>query len=188
MSVARGAFVCARLSAGLQEDVMDRTRTTAVVWALLTASGAGFSHAAFAQGSPSIVGMWTFVSSINEQNGRKTDTYGLGAQGVMVLDASGRYSITIIGADLPKFTSNNRAAGTAEETKAVSAKSNAHFGSYVVSTADQAIIFKIESGTFPNTNGTEQKRKLTVNGDELQYAVGASSVGGSSVVTWRRVK
>jgi hypothetical protein len=52
----------------------------------------------------------------------------------------------------------------------------------------EAITFKIESSTFPNWNGTDQKRTLTIRGDELQYAVTASSAGGSSVVTWKRVK
>ena len=39
-----------------------------------------------AESAQEVVGMWTFVSSINEQNGRKSDTYGPGAAGVMVLE------------------------------------------------------------------------------------------------------
>jgi hypothetical protein len=132
--------------------------------------------------------MWAFVSSINEQNGRKTETYGPGATGVMVLDSSGRYAITIIAAGLPKFASNSRTTATADEAKAVVGRSNAHFGTYAMDAGDKTITFKIESATFPNWNGTEQKRTLTIRGDELQYAVTASSAGGSSVVTWKRVK
>jgi hypothetical protein len=143
---------------------------------------------AFAQIANDVIGMWTFVSSINEQNGSKTETYGPGATGVMVLGSSGRYAITIIAAGLPKFVSNNRATATAEEAKVVVARSNAHFGTYYVNRGDRTITFKIESATFPNWNGTEQKRVLTIKGDELQYAVAASSAGGSSVVTWKRAK
>ena len=142
----------------------------------------------FAQTANDALGMWAFVSSLNEQNGRKTETYGPGATGVMVLDASGRYAITIIAAGLPKFSSNSRTTTTADEAKAVVARSNAHFGTYFMNAGDKTITFKIESATFPNWNGTEQKRTLTIRGDELQYAVTASSVGGSSVVTWKRVK
>src|SRR5690349_1170903 len=142
----------------------------------------------FAQIANDAIGMWAFVSSINEQNGRRTETYGPGATGVMVLDYSGRYAITIIAAGLPKFASNNRTTATAEEAKTVVASSNAHFGSYSVNPGDSTITFKIESATFPNWNGTEQKRTLTIRGDELQYAVAASSAGGSSVVTWKRAK
>jgi hypothetical protein len=141
-----------------------------------------------AETAQEVVGTWTFVSSINEQNGRKSDTYGPGAAGVMVLDASGRYTVTIIAADLPKFASNNRASATAEESKAVVAKSNAHFGTYSVNAGEKTITFNIESATFPNWNGSVQKRNLVVHGDELQYAVAASSAGGSSVVTWKRAQ
>ena len=142
----------------------------------------------FAQNANYAIGMWAFVSSINEQNGRKTETYGPGATGVMVLDSSGRYAITIIAAGLPKFASNSRTTATADEAKAVVGRSNAHFGTYSMDAGDKTITFKIESATFPNWNGTEQKRTLTIRGDELQYAVTASSAGGSSVVTWKRVK
>jgi hypothetical protein len=143
---------------------------------------------AAAQSAADVVGTWTFVSSINEQNGRKTDTYGAGATGVMVLDAQGHYSLMIIGANLPKYASNNRTAGTSEEYKAIASRSNAHFGAYAVDTANKTITFKIESATFPNWNGTQQTRALMLKGDELQYAVAASGAGGSSVVTWRRAK
>ena len=142
----------------------------------------------FAQTANDALGMWAFVSSLNEQDGRKTETYGPGATGVMVLDSSGRYAITIIAAGLPKFASNNRTTATADEAKAVVARSNAHFGTYSMNAGDKTITFKIESATFPNWNGTEQKRTLTIRGDELQYAVTASSAGGSSVVAWKRAK
>jgi hypothetical protein len=142
----------------------------------------------FAENANGAIGMWAFVSSINEQNGRRSETYGPGATGVMVLDSSGRYAITIIAAWLPKFVSNNRTTATADEAKAVVARSNAHFGTYSMNAGDKTITFKVESATFPNWNGTEQKRTLTIRGDELLYAVTASSAGGSSVVTWKRVK
>jgi Lipocalin-like domain len=146
---------------------------------------AGF---AAAQSGGGVVGTWTFVSSINEQNGRRTETYGPGATGTMTLDAQGHYSLMIIGANLPKYASNNRTSGTPEEYKAIASRSNAHFGTYVVDAAGKTITFKIESATFPNWNGTQQTRALTLKGDELEYAVAASGAGGSSVVSWKRTK
>src|SRR4051794_38727566 len=160
---------------------------TLATMTVLTLGVIALPCAAFAQSSEAI-GMWTFVSSINEQGGRKTETYGPGAMGVMVLDSSGRYAVTIIAAGLPKFVSDNRAAATADEAKAVVGRSNAHFGTYSVNPGEKTITFNIESATFPNWNGTGQKRTLTIRGDELQYAVAVSSAGGSSVVTWKRSK
>ena len=62
-----------------------------------------FSSGALAQGAGDVVGTWLFVSSIRDSEGGKMNTYGAGAEGRMILDGGGHYSITIIGANLPKF-------------------------------------------------------------------------------------
>jgi hypothetical protein len=141
-----------------------------------------------AQSIKDVVGTYTLVSAITEQGGSKTEVFGPGAKGVLSLDSSGRYALVITAADVPKFASNNRMTGTAEENKAVVAKSIAHFGTYSISEADKTINFKIESATFANWNATEQKRNFTLSGDELKYSVAAASGGGTATVTWKRSK
>jgi len=79
--------------------------------ALLVASQ---SRAALAQTVANVVGTWTLVSSVIDRDGTKTDQFDSGAKGMLVLDANGRFMLTIIGADLPKFASNNRASGTSK--------------------------------------------------------------------------
>ena len=105
----------------------------------------------------------------------------------MILDSGGRYSITIIGANLPKFASGAVFRGTAQENAAVLGRSNAHFGTYSVDPKDKSIMFRTERGTFPNGDGTSQKRRFTLIGDELAYVIPLPN-GGTSVVTWRRAK
>ncbi len=144
--------------------------------------------AAFAQSANSVVGTWTLVSATTELGGNKSDTFGPGAKGMLSLDAGGRYVLTILGSGLPKFASNNRATGTAEENMAVIGKSIAHFGTYSVNEADKTITFKIESATFPNWNETAQKRSFTISGDELKYNVAAGSAGGTAALIWKRAK
>lgn len=144
---------------------------------------------ALAQTATEVVGTWTLVSSVTEKDGTRTDQFGLGAKGLLILDAAGNFMLTIIGPDLPKFASNNRAAGTAEENKAVLSKSIAMIGTYSVNVADKTLTFKVDSATFPNWNGTEQKRLLSSgNKDELKYVTPTASSGGVGTVTWRRVK
>lgn len=156
-------------------------------WVLL--GGAFSASGAFAQSANDVVGTWTLVSSITELDGKKTDQFGPGAKGMMSLDAGGRFMLTIIGADLPKFASNNRATGTPEENKVVVSKSIALFGIYSINLADKTLTLKIETATFPNWNATEQKRSLiTVSGDELKYATARASGGGTATVTWKRAK
>jgi Lipocalin-like domain len=144
---------------------------------------------ASAQSASDVVGTWTLVSSITEKDGTRTDQFGTGAKGMMTLDATGHFMLTIIGPDLPKFVSNNRAAGTSEEAMAVVSKSIAMIGTYSVSAADKTLTFKVESATFPNWNGTDQKRLLASgNMDELKYVTPTASSGGVGTVTWKRAK
>jgi Lipocalin-like domain len=161
----------------------------AVVAAWAAQAAVFLSSSASAQSVNDIVGTWTLVSSVSEKDGMKTDQFGSGAKGMMVLDAKGHFMLTIIGPDLPRFGSNNRAGGTAEENKAVVSKSIAMIGDYSVNTSDKTLTFKVESATFPNWNGTEQKRLLSpLDGDVLKYVTPTASSGGVGTVTWQRVK
>lgn len=144
---------------------------------------------ALAQSASDAVGTWTLVSSVTEKDGTKTDQFGSGAKGMMTLDGDGHFMLTIIGPDLPKFASNNRAGGTAEENKAVMSKSIAMIGTYVVNPADKTLTFKVDSATFPNWNGTEQKRLLSPSDkDELKYITPTASSGGVGTVIWKRAR
>jgi hypothetical protein len=148
-----------------------------------------FSPIASAQSGSDVVGTWTLVSSVTERDGTRTDQFGAGAKGMLSLDSEGHFMLTIIGPDLPQFAANNRAGGTAEENRAVVSKSIAMIGTYSVSAADKTLTFKVDSATFPNWNGTEQKRLLaSTSRDELKYITPTASSGGVGTVTWRRAR
>jgi hypothetical protein len=147
------------------------------------------STSLWAQTADSIRGTWILVSSVTEKDGVKTDQFDAGANGMMSLDADGHFMLTIIGPNLPKFASNNRVAGTPEENKAVMSKSIAMIGTYLVNLSDKTLTFKVERSTFPNWNGTEQKRSIvTASGDELKYITATASSGGVGIVTWKHAK
>lgn len=140
-----------------------------------------------AQTNDDLRGTWALVSSVAEKDGKKTEQFGSGATGMMTLDATGHFMLTIIGPDLPRFASNNRAGGTPDENRAVMSKSIAMLGTYSHNTADKTLTFRVESSTFPNWNGTQQKRIITaVSKDELQYITPTASSGGVGTVSWRR--
>ena len=144
---------------------------------------------ASAQGAKNLAGTWTLVSADNvDASGKKTPTFGPDARGSLIFTSNGRYSINIARASLPKFASDNRAKGTAEENQAVVAGSIAHFGKYSVDEKDKAFTFHIETSTYPNWDGTAQKRPFTVSGDELKYGVAAGSAGGRVELVWKRAK
>ncbi len=167
---------------------MNRQNTLAAISAsLLLLSLAMPAGDAAAQEAKSLVGSWAAVSAIvTDASGKKTDTFGPNPRGILVFTSDGRYTVTIMRASLPKFASNNRNKGSAEENQAVVAGSIAHFGKYKVE--DKAIVFDVESSTYANWDGAPQKRPFTVSGDRLKYAVPVASVGGTAELVWKRVK
>jgi hypothetical protein len=135
-----------------------------------------------------LVGTWTYVSvDTVRPDGSRVPMYGPIPQGLASFDSNGRYILLTARPGLPNFASNNRTEGTPEEYKAVVQGSIAHFGRYTVNEADKTITFRIETSTFPNWNGAEQKRPFTITGDELKWTTAGSS-GGSAEVVLKRAK
>jgi hypothetical protein len=148
---------------------------------------------ALAQTAKDLVGTWKPVSIIvTGPDGRKTEPFGPNPFGpnpnsILVFDANGRFVIVNTRPDLPKFASNNRMQGTADENKAIVQGSIAYFGTYSV--VDKVIIQKVEGGTWPNWTGTEQKRPiLSLTGDDMKLSTPSASVGGTAENTYQRIK
>ncbi len=161
---------------------MNRRDTLATISAsLLLLSLAVPASDAAAQSMKSVAGSYTAVS---------VSAYGPNARGRMMLGADGRYSIILARTTLPKFASNSRIKGTADEYKAVVEGSIAYFGTYTVDDGGKAITFNIEVSTFPNFDGTSQKRPIKVAGDLLTYTVTTASALGQRAgdAVWKRIK
>ncbi|MGB2817035.1 MAG: lipocalin-like domain-containing protein [Burkholderiaceae bacterium] len=136
-----------------------------------------------------VVGTWAYVAvDIVRPDGSRVPLFGENPKGLAIFDNGGRYILMTTRTDQPKFGSTNRMDGTAEENKAVVQGSIAHFGRYVVNEADRSITFRIENSTFPNWNGTEQKRPVVVSGDELKWVTPASTGSGSAEVLLKRAR
>ena len=135
-----------------------------------------------------LVGTWKSVSVTNEKDGTKTDAFGPNPNGITVFTRNGRFVRVETRSDLPKFASNNRNTGTPDENHAVMQGSIAYFGTYSCNAADKTCTYHIEGSTFPNWVGEDQKRVLTLTGDELRETNPAASTGGSAVLVWKRVR
>jgi len=171
---------------------MNRCSTlTSTTMALLFSAVA--LYASDATGQPKtlkeqIVGTWTYVSvDTVHPDGSRVPLFGANPQGQAIFDSNGRYMLLTARSDQPEFASNNRMEGTPEENRAVVQGSIAHFGRYSVNEADKTITFHIETSTFPNWNGIEQKRPIILTGDELKWRTAASS-GGIAEVVLKRAK
>lgn len=136
-----------------------------------------------------LTGAWTLASVYVGEGDKKAEPYGPSPKGALLLAPNGSFALTIVRAGLGKFASNNREQGTVEENTAVVKGSLAYFGSYTVTEAEHVIEVKIDGSTFPNFDGTSQKRLFKLSGDELTLTNAAPSGGGGTAVqVWKRAK
>jgi hypothetical protein len=146
-----------------------------------------FSTACGAADLSTVAGTYAIISVTTTQaSGEKLQPFGAQPVGYLMLTREGRYMSSLMRPDLPKFAVANREKGTPEEMKAVASGSITHMGK--ISVEGNALIFNIEHSTFPNWNGTTQKREFTLNGDILTVRVPAASGGGTGEVVWGRLK
>jgi hypothetical protein len=171
---------------------MNATHRVALAGAVTLAVFAGHALAQQKAGGAKqqIVGVWALVSSINTaKDGKVTNgiSFGPNPAGRIVFTSGGQYVTVNTNPNLPRFKSGNRMQGTAEEYKAVVHGSIASFGTYSVSPDGKVLALKQEGGTWALRNGTEEKRPLTLSGDEMKYTT-AATVGGTSELLYKRIK
>ena len=136
-----------------------------------------------------LVGSWTLVSLTAGEGADQSLPYGPNPKGSMMVDANGRFMITVVRCDLPQFASNNRMTATPDEATAVVQGSIAYYGTYTIDEATLVITVNVEGSTFPNFTGGTQTRILSFEGDEVTYLNPTPSHGGAPVkVTYRRAK
>lgn len=128
-----------------------------------------------------VVGTWLAVSQYVDQDGKKLEPFGSNPKGMVVYDANGRFILMLQRSTLPQFASNNRMTGTPEENKAIVQGSIAYFGRYSVDEKEGKISLHYDGSTYPNWDGEDQIRLITIAGDELKMVSPVSAVGGGVV-------
>ena len=116
-----------------------------------------------------VVGTYTLLIDDGvKADGTHVPNFGPNPDGLLILTADGHYSVQMMRTiNRPKFASNNRTGGTADENKAAIAGTNSAFGTYTVDPADKSITFRIQASLFPNQEGARQKRMITAATDEV---------------------
>jgi len=136
-----------------------------------------------------IVGTWSAVSQHVDQDGKRLEPFGPNPKGIVVYDSHGRFVLVLQRASLPKFASNNRLTGTVEENRAIVQGSIAYFGTYSIDENEKKINIHYDGSTYPNLDGEDQIRNVSISGDELTTISPVSAVGGGTVnLVLRRVK
>ncbi|HEV8629668.1 MAG TPA: lipocalin-like domain-containing protein [Thermoanaerobaculia bacterium] len=166
---------------------------------LLAALSAAFPAAALVAASPAaapvappqLAGTWTLVAVDNVlADGTRTQPYGPHPEGILMFDAAGRYALQILRAGRARYAANDKSRGTAEEYADTVMGTNSHFGRYLVDAGAGTLTFRIEHASYPNWEGTEQRRSFTLVDDLLTYTVPVTTTGGAAIgeVSWRRAR
>ena len=140
-----------------------------------------------AQTAQDLVGTWTLASATIRSGEVKMDMFGPDPSGTLMFGHDGHYALVFLRRDLPKLTSNNRLSQTVEESRDITKGSIAHFGTYAVDETGKFLVLRIESSTFPNWAGAEQRRPFSLSGDELTY-ISPGSSGVATEIVLRRAK
>lgn len=136
-----------------------------------------------------LVGTWKIVSVDNTRpDGSIRQIFGPNPKGIAIFDAHGNTVVVLMRSDRLKYAADNRDQGTAEENRATVQGTHAYFGTYSVIEAERTLVFHNEGNTFPNQEGIDTKRFISITGDEFRWTTPAPSVGGKSEAVWRRVK
>jgi len=135
-----------------------------------------------------LVGTWKIVSVDNTRpDGSVKQIFGPHPKGIAVFDSGGNTAIVLMRSGRPKFAANNRDLGTAEEFKATVQGTHAYFGTYSVIEPEKTLVFHVEGNTFPNQEGVDTRRIISIEGDEFRWITPDPSVGGRSEAVWKRV-
>ena len=135
-----------------------------------------------------LVGTWTLLSwEQKNADGTKVERYGTNPKGIAFFDADGRYIITVMKSDRAKYVSNTLWQGTHQENKETADGTITYFGTYSTNEIGDSITIHVEGSSFPNWNGSDQKRFVAIVGDQLTLTV--RPPGGDVVdVIWKRAK
>lgn len=154
---------------------------------LLALSAALPQPAAAAPMAASLTGTWTLVAAdVLHADGTRAHDYGDAPKGLLMVDAQGHYSLQIYDPQRPHYASGDRDSGTAAEYKGNALGISTHFGMLHVD--GDVLTLDVDSASFPNQDGKQQKRVFKLDGDELSYRVQARPNGDVPVSVWRRLK
>ena len=133
-------------------------------------------------------GTWTLVAADKIlPDGRTTRDYGDHPKGRLVVDDMGRYSLQIFKSERARFARDSKADGSAEEFRSAVMGSSTHYGALAIDARAGVLVFSIEGSSFPNWEGTVQKRQYRLDGARLRYEVPPRADGSVPVSVWQRL-
>jgi hypothetical protein len=164
------------------------SRATAFVAVMLSGAPDAWAQQTAKGLKQQIVGTWSLAEQWVELDGKKTQRFGPNPKGIAIFEGNGRFAQILLRPDLPRFASNNAMTGTADENKAVVQGSTAFYGRWSVDEKDGSLVAHLDGSTYPNWDGQDQKRTVSMSGDEMKLCVPGAQIGGTACAIWKRIK
>ena len=164
------------------------------IWAMAALGLAVLPGGAIAQQKSikdQLVGTWTLLLADEvKADGTQLPDFGPNPMGTLIFTPNGHYSLQIMRFGRPAFASNNFMSGTPAENKAAASGVISHFGTYTADDRDKSFTFRVEASSFPNWEGTRQKRSIAALTDEvLEYSFQTPANPAQRTETiWKKVK
>ncbi|QDH71475.1 lipocalin-like domain-containing protein [Marilutibacter alkalisoli] len=133
-------------------------------------------------------GTWTLVAADKIlPGGALARDYGEQPRGRLIVDTQGRYSLQILKSERLRFAADSKADGSTDEFKSAVMGSSTHYGTVTIDEKAGRLVFSIEGSSFPNWEGTVQRRQYKLEGRELSYQVPPRADGSIPISVWRRL-
>jgi hypothetical protein len=156
----------------------------------LLAAALAVAPAARAESPNQMLGTWRMTEARIDPDGRNAPAYGGRPNGLLVFTPDMHFVEVLTDADVPRFASNARGQGSAEENRAAMAGSIGFFGTYTVDATGAFGGNRVEGSTFPNWVGdvrTTEQLQLVVEGDRMHESFRRPD-GTRIAITWERVR
>ncbi len=137
-----------------------------------------------------VLGTWQMVSAQTDPDGSNQPAYGPKPKSLLVFTSDMHVIEVMTDSTVPRFASNARGHGTADENQAAMAGSIGWFGTYTIDDNGQFSGDRVEGSTFPNWVGDVRTRKdlhIVVDGDRMTEHFQRPE-GTKIVITWQRVR
>lgn len=133
-----------------------------------------------------IVGTWSVESNVEHYADGKSVSWGQTLKGLQIFDAGGRFVLMEA-----EVGSRSKADGNPALNPV--GKMVSYFGTYAVNETEKTLTYQIVGASFPNWDGSEQKRVVaTLDASKLVYKTAAPIPSPQGpfvpVVTWTKLK
>jgi hypothetical protein len=136
-----------------------------------------------------LVGAWALISCGRTTPNGAQQPYCANPNGILILDASGRYAHMIASRDRPKLSTVNRSNLPPEQVVAAATGFVANFGTWSVNERDRTITRHYEGALLPNFEGSELTMTVSLVGDQLTLdPQNPASEAGQGKTVYRRLK